>query len=77
MITKIAIIGGAPRTTFIESLTGEKVEFVQIHEKDAEFLTQKTHSVGCSILNKPTDTILTVYRPAKKKGHKRPYKFHS
>lgn len=78
---KIAIIAGNPQQSLIESIvkaveekTGEKVEYVQVHEKDAEFLTQKVPVKP--IILKPIEPYVEDPKKWKKKGHERPYKYH-
>lgn len=81
---KVAIIGtNAPQQTLIEALvkafeekTGEQVEFVNIHSKDAEILTQKVpiKEIDPCILE-PIEQF-TPPPVQKTKGHKRPYKYH-
>jgi hypothetical protein len=83
MTKRILTLGQVPYTTLIESLVkaiegkfGDKVECVQIHEKDSEFLNHKTRLAECSILDTDLDVVKTIYKPEKKKGHERPYKYH-
>lgn len=85
---KIAIIGtGNPEErTLIEALvmgveekTGEKVEIVQVHEKDLKVLTTQLPQIDKEpiTLIAPTIMELTSVPPSeKRKGHERPYKYH-
>lgn len=82
---KVAIIGAITheQKTLIEALvkgveerTGEKVVAVNVHEKDADFLTQKvTMDEVESYLLKSVKMYSPPPEP-KRKGHIRPYKHH-
>ena len=84
-LKKVGIIGNVAPSglTFIEALvrsveekTGEKIQVVNIHQKDVEYLTQKIPVEDIDpVIIKPI-SIQAVVSETKSKGHERPYKFH-